>query len=244
MLANRRQDFFAGLKNGFPIGLGYFAVSVAIGLYWAKANFPPLSSALFSALNISSTGQFAGITIMAKRLGMVELGATTVLVNLRYFLMSISLSQRLPAGVGNLKRMLMAFGITDEIYALNIVRSPLTLPFYFGSMILPILGWSSGTFLGAIFGQLIPKFIQQTAGILLYAMFIWIVVAPLQKDSLICKCVLFTMLISTVFFFFPGLRELQVGWRIIIVSVLAATLMATIYPVSASKLRNSENLGD
>lgn len=157
----KKHDFTAGIKAGLPIGLGYFAVAIAIGMYWAQGKLPPLSSAVFSLTSVSSTGQFAGITIIAARGGLVELAVTTALVNLRYLLMSTSLSQRLtstnPRPVGSLKRMVMALGVTDEIYAINIGRTQVGFTHYLGSMILPIVGWVSGPWSGRMWAKRCPK---------------------------------------------------------------------------------------
>lgn len=224
------SDYWAGLRGGLPIGLGYFAVSLAIGLSWSKADFPPLTSALFSATNMSSTGQFAGITIMAAKGGIVELAATTLLVNLRYLLMSVSLAGRLPRSVGTFRRMVMAAGITDEVYALNISRPCLSWIFYIGSMTLPILGWSMGTLSGALMGQVFPGQMQAAAGILLYAMFIAIVIPPAKTEWRVQIVVGVAMGASLLLNYAPYLRDLEVGWRIIIATVVAAGLGATFMP--------------
>ena len=231
----RGAELRRGLRGGLPIGLGYFAVSLAIGLYWAQGQLPPLSSAIFSATSMSSTSQFAGITIIAARGGLVELAATTLIVNLRYLLMSVSLAQRLPAKVSTGTRLLMALGVTDEIYALNISRTPITAAYFLGSMVLPILGWTGGTLTGAYVGEVIPLSVQSAAGILLYAMFIAIVVPPARKSGDVRVVMAIAAAASIALAFLPGLRELEVGWRIIIATCVAAAIGASIRPVSEGR---------
>ncbi|MDO5701387.1 MAG: AzlC family ABC transporter permease [Bowdeniella nasicola] len=231
MKETRRVEALTGLRGGLPIGLGYFAVSLAVGLYWAQGGFPPLSSALFSATNMSSTGQFAAMNIMAVRGGVVELAATTALVNLRYFLMSISLSQRLDSSVGTPARLLIAAGVTDEVYALNISRWRVSTAHYLASMILPILGWTAGTLTGALVGQVIPPSVQAAAGILLYAMFVAIVVPPARGSRDVSIVVALAALASIALWVAPVVRDLQVGWRIIIATLVAAGIGATLFPV-------------
>ncbi len=230
----KKHDFTAGIKAGLPIGLGYFAVSIAIGMYWAQGKLPPLSSAVFSLTSISSTGQFAGITIIAARGGLVELAVTTALVNLRYLLMSTSLSQRLtstnPRPVGSLKRMVMALGVTDEIYAINIGRTQVGFAHYLGSMILPIVGWVSGTLVGAYVGEALPKAVENAAGILLYAMFIAIVMPPFKQSSQVKMVVAIAAGTSVGLAFAPVVSQLSSGWRIIIATLVAAGLGATFFP--------------
>lgn len=230
----KTHDFTAGIKAGLPIGLGYFAVSIAIGMYWAQGKLPPLSSAVFSLTSVSSTGQFAGITIIAARGGLVELAVTTALVNLRYLLMSTSLSQRLtstnPRPVGSLKRMVMALGVTDEIYAINIGRAHVGFAHYLGSMILPIVGWVSGTLVGAYVGEALPKAVENAAGILLYAMFIAIVMPPFKQSSQVKMVVAIAAGTSVGLAFAPVVSQLSSGWRIIIATLVAAGIGATFFP--------------
>ncbi|MCI6583817.1 MAG: AzlC family ABC transporter permease [Mobiluncus porci] len=243
----RKSEFAAGLEGGIPIALGYFAVSIAIGLYWAQGGLPPLTSAVFSATSLSSTGQFAGITIIASRGGLVELAFTTLLVNLRYLLMSTSLSQKLtatnPEPVGTARRLVMALGVTDEIYAINIGRPRVTFWHFLGSMILPIAGWTAGTLVGAYVGHALPTSVQNAAGILLFAMFIAIVVPPFQKSTRVRVVVAIAAAISLGLAFAPVVSELSSGWRIIIVTLAAAGLGATFFPYSPEQ-RPTGNSGE
>lgn len=220
-----------GIRAGLPIGLGYFAVSLAIGLYWAQGKYPPLAAALFSASNMSSTGQFAAITIALAKGGIVELAATTALVNLRYLLMSISLSQRLHPTLGTGKRLALAIGVTDEIYALNISQPKVQMHYYMGTTVLPIAGWTSGTVTGALAGQVIAPSLQSAAGILLFAMFIAIVVPPALSSQPVRIVIAIAAVTSIILAFTPLLRDVEVGWRIILATCVAAGLGATFFPV-------------
>ena len=230
MLRGVKNEFAAGVKAGLPIGLGYFAVALAVGLFWMQGGFSPLASWLFSALNMSSTGEFAALKIMAARGGFFELALTTALVNLRYILMSTSLAQRLPAGTGTGTRLGLAFGVTDEIYAVNIGRPRLTPAHYFGSMVLPILGWSTGTLVGALAGTFIPDSLQAAAGILLYAMFVAVVVPPIMGSSKVAAVAGIAAGISVLLAYAPVTAGLAFGWRVIVATVAAAALGATFFP--------------
>ncbi len=224
-------DFRTGLTSALPIGLGYLAVSLAIGLYWAKGGLPPLTAAVFSATSMSSTSQFAGITLITAHGNLVELAATTLIVNLRYLLMSVSLSQRLAPGIGTAPRLLMALGVTDEVYALNVARTPVTVPHMLGSMVLPIAGWTTGTVIGALVGEIIPATAQAAAGVLLYGMFIAIVVPPARESRDVRIVIALAALVSVSLAFLPVVRDLQAGWRIIISTCVAAGIGATLMPL-------------
>lgn len=82
-----------GLKEGLAIGLGYFAVAFAFGIFTTENGISPLVAGLISFTNLSSTGQFAGVNLMLRGASYLELALTVLLINLRYFLMSMSLSQ-------------------------------------------------------------------------------------------------------------------------------------------------------
>ncbi len=228
-----KKELIEGIRAGIPIGLGYFAVSLAVGLYWAQAGFTPLTSIIFSATSFSSTGEFASISIMAASGGLVELALTAALVNLRYLLMSASLSQRLPKNVGIGARFAIALGVTDEIYAINIGRKNLTAAHYLGSIMLPITGWSAGTFIGALAGDALPASLKAAAGILLYAMFVAIIVPPIMGSSRVAIVAAIAAGVSVILAYAPVVSLLAFGWRVIIATLLAAGVGATFFPLSA-----------
>ena len=180
--AKRRREFRLGLRRSVPVALGYFAVAFTFGIFCTKNGLPPLAAALLSLTNLSSTGQFVGVEIFGRLGSLFEMGLAVLVVNLRYLLMSFVLTQRLDPRVGIGQRLFLAWGVTDEIFALGLLERPLTFAYYAGLMPLPILGWSSGTMLGALLGQVLPASIQSAFGIALYAMFIAIVVPPTKSS--------------------------------------------------------------
>lgn len=167
---------------------------------------------------------------MAIQGGFVELAVTTLLVNLRYLLMGLSVAARLPQSVGVGWRALIGWGITDEIYAVNISRPQLTVGHYVGSMVVPILGWSSGTLVGALVGGVLPASLVDAAGILLYAMFVAIVIPPCVEHAEVRVVVGVAAAVSTLLV----VSGLAYGWRIIIATVVAAGIGATFLPVPAA----------
>ena len=218
----------AGLRDGVPIALGYLAVSIAVGLMWAQAAYPPLAGMLMSAGSMSSTGSFAAISVMMADGALLELAAATAVVNLRYVLMSLALSQRLQPGIGTGGRLLMAWTVTDEIFARAMARPRVGLPYWGGLMTLPILGWSAGTGIGAVAGNVLPEAVRSAAGILLFAMFVAIVVPPARASRQVLAVVAVAAAISLALAAIPGLA---VGWRIILASLLAAGIGASLFPV-------------
>lgn len=229
---NSRDAATAALRDSIPIALGYFTVSLAFGLYCARAGVPTVLAGLISATNMSSSGQFAGITIIAASGSLLELAIGVALVNLRYVLMAISLGQRLGPGVGVGQRLVMAAGITDEIYALGMARRQVGFTDYVASMILPIIGWTSGTMVGAAAGEILPGALTSAFGVLLYAMFVAIVVPVAKTSRPVLAAALGAAALSSAL---AQIGSLDVGWRIIIVTLVVSAIAATVAPVEVSE---------
>lgn len=217
----------SALRDSIPIALGYFTVSLAFGLYCAQAGVPTLLAGLISLTNLSSSGQFAGITIIAAQGGYLELAIGVALVNLRYVLMAISLGQRLGPEVGTGQRLVIAAGITDEIYALGMARRRVGFADYVASMLLPIAGWTGGTLVGAAVGEVLPARLVSAFGVLLYAMFVAIVVPVAQTSRPVLAVVGIAAGLGVAL---QQLTSLDIGWRIIIVTLIAAGIGATLWP--------------
>ncbi len=109
-----------GLRDGLPIGIGYFAISFAFGIMAVGYGLGIHEALLISALNLTSAGQMAALPIIARAGSFIELALTQLLINLRYSLMSISLSQKLSAGIKTKDKLYLALNITDEMYAVSI----------------------------------------------------------------------------------------------------------------------------
>lgn len=153
----RKQYFLSGLKDGMPICFGYFAVSFAFGIQAAGIGLSVFEASVLSALNVTSAGQFAALAIIASGASLIELAFTQLIINLRYFLMSCALSQKLSPSLPLGHRLGIAYGMTDEIFAVSVSqREPLS-PFYsYGLIAVAIPGWVLGTALGAAAGNILP----------------------------------------------------------------------------------------
>ena len=177
------QDSFPkGLGDGVPIGLGYFSVSFAFGISAVAAGVPVWGAALISMTNVTSAGQFAGLGLIAAGAPLAEQALTQLIINLRYALMSLSLSQKLAPGIGVLERLIMAFVNTDEVFAVASAQKGMVgRRYFYGLMIAPYLGWSGGTILGAAAGAVLPEAVQSALGIAIYGMFLAIIIPPAKK---------------------------------------------------------------
>lgn len=228
----RGKEFTMGIRQGVPVGLGYFSVSFGFGALASAQGLRALDATLISLTNLTSAGQFAGLTLILASAGLWEMVLTQLVINSRYALMSLALSQRMGQKIGLLPRLLIAFFNTDEIFALAIARpAPLTTPFLLGLGIVPLLGWTGGTLCGALAGSVLPESLRMALGVMLYGMFIAIVVPPARKERPVLLCALLALACSSAFAWLPALRRLSPGISIVICTVAAAAVCAWLFPV-------------
>lgn len=226
------KEYRLGVSGGLPVGLGYFSVSFGFGAMAVSQGIKVLDSVLISASNLTSAGQFAGLTLIVAAAGLWEMILTMIVINSRYALMSLALSQRMGQNIGFWARLPIAFINTDEIFALAMARKePLTLPFMLGLGTLPILGWTGGTLCGALAGSVLPASFQAALGVMLYGMFIAIVVPPAKKEKEIFAAVVLSMVLSCLFSWLPALQTVSAGISIVICTVAAAALCAALFPI-------------
>ena len=227
------NSFAKGLRDGVPIGLGYLSVSFAFGLSAAAAGLPVWGAALISMTNVTSAGQVAGLSLMTAAASLAEQALTQLVINLRYALMSLSLSQKLEPGIRLLDRLFMAFLVTDEVFAVASSQPGMVGRRYFhGLMLAPYLGWSLGTLLGAAAGTILPASVQSALGIAIYGMFLAIIIPPARKLRPVLKVILLSVALSCLFRWAPVLNRVSSGFVIIICAVAASAFGAYFFPVS------------
>ena len=226
------KEIFAGMKAGMPVCIGYFSVSFGFGAMAIAQGLTIWQAILISASNLTSAGQFAGLTVIAAGAAIIEMILTQVVINSRYALMSLALGQRLGPNVGTGKRLLAAFFNTDEVFALGMSRGKqLTTGFFVGAGVVAALGWTSGTAMGAIAGSLLPESIRMALGVMLYGMFIAIVVPQAKEEKPILIAVILALIFSCLFTWVPWLNQISSGFAIVICTVLAASVCALLFPV-------------
>ena len=227
------NEYRNGVSRGLPVGMGYFSVSFGFGAMAVSQGLSTMDATLISLTNLTSAGQFAGLTVIVAMATLWEMVLTQLIINSRYALMSLALSQRMGQRIGLLPRLVIAFFNTDEIFALAMARKePLTIPFMLGLGTLPIVGWTTGTLCGALAGSVLPASIQAALGVMLYGMFVAIVVPPAKRNKPVLICVVLAMAFSTLFTIVPLLRQTSAGIAIVICTVAAAALCAWLFPVS------------
>ena len=225
------ENFKKGMKCGIPIALGYFAVSFTFGMAAVKVGMNVFEAVTISVLNVTSAGQFAGLDIMAAAGSLIEMAVTQFIINLRYSLMSITISQKLDRRVPFWHRFIVAFGMTDEIFGVTAAQEGKVSPYFsYGAMFVAIPGWAGGTLVGAVSGTLLPAFITSALGVAIYGMFLAIIIPPAKHDKAVAGAVAAAMLLSALFHYAPVLNRISDGFVIIIVTVLTAGTLAYFFP--------------
>ena len=236
-----KENFLAGLKKGIPVAIAYLAVSFTFGLAARRNSFPLWFASLISATNLTSAGQFTGIELLRLGAGYLELALAVFIINLRYALMSFSLSQQVKIRIKPATRFCMSLFLTDEVFALsNEKGSAITPAYYFGLATLPYLGWQIGTLAGYLSGGYFPHRVIAAAGIAIYAMYIAIFLPPMKKHKGIVAAVLAGALLSCGLYYIPYLNKIPMGFRVILSAVAATVLAAALFPKKEDLTENSE----
>ena len=226
------KEYTMGVRRGLPVGMGYLSVSFVFGTLAASQGIRVLDALAISATNLTSAGQFAGLTLILAAAGLWEVVLTQIIINSRYALMSLALSQRMGEKIGFLPRLLIAFFNTDEIFALAMSRmEPLTVPYLLGLGLLPFIGWTGGTLLGALAGSVLPLSIRTALGVMLYGMFVAIVIPPAKKERAVLAAVVLALGISSLLAWVPAFQRISAGIAIVISTVAAASVCAVLFPI-------------
>ena len=241
------KDFKRGLIHGLPIALGYLAVSISFGVSAINMGLSVLEVLFISMANMTSAGQLAGAPIIASGGSVFALGLGQIFINLRYALMSVSLSQKFDEKVKLGNRFLIGFGVTDEIFAVSVSqKESVSKEYMYGLIALPYIGWSMGTLIGALLGVVVstylPPFVLAALGIAIYGMFIAIVVPVMKKEKSVTFCVLLAMLLSALCYYIPAISKIiPTELHIVLCAVIASVILAIIAPIKAE---NSDGEGE
>lgn len=225
------KDFIKGLKGGIPIGLGYLSVSFAFGIMAVSLGFQWWQAVIISMTNLTSAGQLAGIGIMVNPGLYIDMLLSQLTINVRYSFMSVSLSQKVTPQFSGLKRWILGFFMTDEIFAVAYNEKEVSVRFFSGLTVFPYIGWTVGTLLGSILGNILPAIIMNALCLAIYGMFVAIV-APKAKESLSLLLVVgIAITLSCLFYYLPFLSTVSSGLAVCICAIVAAIIGAIFFPI-------------
>lgn len=236
-----RRVFCAGMRDGFPIALGYFAVAFSLGIAARNAGLTPMQGFLASILNNASAGEYAAFTLIAARASYFEVAVITLIANARYLLMSCALAQRFAPETPFFHRLLIGYDVTDELFGITIARPGLLNPYYtYGAILLAAPAWAIGTALGIVAGNALPLRIVSALSVALYGMFLAIIIPPARKSRVVAGLVALSFALSFACNYLPGISALSDGTRTIVLTVVISAGAAVLFPVKSEEAADDE----
>ncbi|MBO5734069.1 MAG: AzlC family ABC transporter permease [Clostridia bacterium] len=236
-----QTSFLKGIKDGFPICIGYLSISFAFGIYACSCGLSVWEAVIMSLTNLTSAGQLASVPIIVAGGTLAELAVSQIVINMRYALMSVSLSQKLGKSVKMLDRFIIAFANTDEVFAVaSSNEETVGKRYLYGLILTPPLGWTLGTLLGAAAGNILPAMLVSALGIAIYGMFIAIVMPKARTEKPTALCVAVAIILSCLFYYVPTLKAIPAGFTIIICAVVASGIFAFLAPLNIAEEDNDQ----
>ena len=225
-----KKVLLEGMKDGLPIGIGYFAVAFSLGIAMRNAGLTSFQGFLFSALNLASAGEYAAVQVIQSHGSYLEVAIVTLIANMRYLLMSTSLTQKFSPTTNMAERLLVGYSVTDEIFGITINRKGFIDPIYnLGALLVAVPGWAFGTSFGIIAGNILPERLVSALAVTLFGMFLAIIIPAAKKDKVVLGIVLVSFIMS--FIFDKLINSISNGTKVIILTVLISAIWAILFPV-------------
>ncbi|MCR5202171.1 MAG: AzlC family ABC transporter permease [Lachnospiraceae bacterium] len=229
------KDYKKGLKAGIPIGLGYFSVSFTFGIMAHSMGFYWWQATLISILVVTSAGQFQAIKTMLYPGQYLEMIISQLTINIRYSFMSISLGQKTEEKFKGIYKWLLGFFVTDEIFAVAVMEKEVTRAFFAGLATIPWIGWTIGTMIGALLGNVLPESVLSALGLAIYSMFVAIVIPDVKKYKSVAIVVIIAAFISILLTYVPVLKSIPKGFAVSIAAIISAGIGAMLFPLKAEE---------
>lgn len=225
-----KKVLLEGMRDGLPIGIGYFAVAFSLGIAMRNAGLTSIQGFLFSALNLASAGEYAAVQVIQSYGSYLEVAIVTLIANMRYLLMSTSLTQKFSPTTNMAERLLVGYSVTDEIFGITINRKGYIDPIYnLGALLVAVPGWAFGTSLGIIAGNILPARLVSALAVTLFGMFLAIIIPEAKKNKVVLGLVLVSFIMS--FIFDKLIKSISSGTKVIILTVLISAVWAILFPV-------------
>ncbi|MCR5272844.1 MAG: AzlC family ABC transporter permease [Lachnospiraceae bacterium] len=233
---DKKTLIYKGLRDGLPIGLGYYAVAFSLGIIAEKANIAAWLGFLSSFFTRASAGEYGGYTVILADSGYYEMILMCLITNLRYLLMNTALSQRFSPQTGMVHRLLVGSCCTDEIFGIAIAEIGYVQPLYiYTAAILSGIMWGMGTMSGIVAGSVLPTNVVAALSVALYGMFLAIVIPVAKRDKAVAIAIIVSFAASYIASNLPVIGEMSSGIRIIILTVIISAAAAIIKPVEFDK---------
>lgn len=240
MVKGNKSVFCEGMRDGIPIGLGYFAVAFSLGIAAQHSGLTAFQSMIASFLCNASAGEYAGFTLVGANAAYFEMALMTFVANARYLLMSCAMSQKFSSETSMIHRILVGFGLTDELFGIAVSKPGHINPYYsYGAFLIASPCWAFGTALGAVAGNILPMRIVSALSVALFGMFLAIIMPPARKSKIIAGIVIASFVLSYTVSVLPVISELSEGIRTIILTVLISSVAAILFPHNDTEGENN-----
>lgn len=166
--------WLAGVQAGFPIVLGYFPVAVAFGMAARSSGLSGLQSVVTSAVLYAGASQFALVGLLGAGEPPLVVGLTALALNVRHIFYGPVLAPLLQ-GLSRGWRALLAYGLTDEVFAAAAARME-SVPaaerpgWLWGLSSAAYGSWLLGTWVGTTGGGAIMTAFPQLGQVLSFAL--------------------------------------------------------------------------
>lgn len=225
------KDFNAGLKAGLSIAIGYFPIAITFGLLAKTTGLNIVEATAMSIFVYAGAAQYITLSLIAKSVDPVLIVLNTFVVNIRHFLMTASLNEKLLPSSRS-KKALLAFWITDESFSVLATRKEekLTMAFSFGVALIAYSSWVSFTVVGHLIGANLPAFLQAAMSVALYAMFIGLLVPSMRGNRKVVVLAVTAAAINGLFFWTGWLST---GWSILVSTLASSIFVEIVYSMKS-----------
>lgn len=226
-----RSELLHGMRDGIPIGLGYFAVAFSLGITAKAIGLTPFTCMITSVLCHASAGEYAVYSMIGANASYIEMAVMVFIANARYLLMSCALSQRMHPSLSFGHRLFSGFGITDELFGISIARPGTFNPNYmYGGMAISIPLWAAGSAIGCFSGSVMPDRIVSALSVALFGMFLAIIIPPVRENRLIGALIIISFAASFAFSKLGFFSNISAGTKTIILTVVISAAAALLFP--------------
>ncbi|MGM0874518.1 MAG: AzlC family ABC transporter permease [Bacillota bacterium] len=225
-LVKNQSSFLQGIQGGISIAIGYLPVALTFGLLSKSTGLSLSETVLMSLIVFAGASQYISLSLLAVGTGVIEIIFTTFIVNIRHFLMSASISEKVEDD-SLWKKALYSFGLTDETFTVASTREgSVNAGYLFGLMFISYASWVVNSGIGYVIGASLPTTVQESMGIALYAMFIGLLIPSLKKHRKVLYLAVVAAILNSIFY---ATQMISTGWSIVLSTLVSAVVVELIY---------------
>lgn len=225
VIERQTSDLKKGVQAGLSIAIGYFPIALTFGLLAKTTGLSIVETLMMSMIVFAGASQYISLTLLTLGTGTFEIILTTFIVNIRHFLMSASLNEKVEED-RTLYKAIYSFGITDETFSVAATKEgSVSTGYIFGVISVSYSSWVVNSGIGHLVGAKLPETLQESMTVALYAMFIGLLVPSMKKSKKAIYLASLAAIFNTIF----TLSEwLSTGWAIVSATILSAVIVETI----------------